>query len=183
MSYNSQKPNKCSIATAIIVFLALFIYIFPPLIIFFIIIFFKTDLSVAKLLQVIWVYDCIQKNEKPFWYNKETYNEKVNIAIEKLKNKRNDKNKKQYDRLIEMFEQAKTQRDTERKEKREIKYTNSRVVQTQLPTQIKSKIKPSKPAPYKHMWQTKQKSYDYNGGKSIWDDYESVIDTMNKNKQ
>lgn len=39
--------------------------------------------------------------------------------------------------------------------------------------------------PYKSSFSTKMKkakTYDYNDWKSIWDNYESVVDKMNKNK-
>lgn len=106
--------------------------------------------------------------------------------IKNQKNENPELFKNLEERYIQTSEKSTYSQSSLKNSKIEKNISKSRIripSQNTVSTFPKSKIKPRKP--YKSSFSTKMKKgkiYDFNSWKSIWDDYETVIETMAKNK-
>ena len=165
---------------AIIIFL-IWSGLFIVLIVVFFVFFWwnkKTNINFTKVLESIWVYDCIKyifwDYEKKDWNDNRNkwvmindYLEKINKSIKKRADELKKKEKKEKQKELEQFENTEILWERPKIEEYKKEEKNYKTNNTSF-WRIKSKSK------YEHS--------SFNDSKSIWDDYESVIDIMNKKK-
>ena len=177
---------KVWIILAIIIFL-IWTGLFIVLIFIFFIFFWwnkKTNINFTKVLESIWIYDCIKYI---FWdYEKKDWNTKRNkwVIINNYLEKINKSIKKRAEELNKI-EKIKRQRKTKKIEKTKILWEIIQIEEYKKEEKIKitnntdflgnrPKSKSKSKSKYEHS--------SFNNSKSIWDDYESVIDIINKRK-
>ena len=136
----------------------------------------KTNISFNKLLEFIWVYDCIKyffwDYEKDDWWYKSTKKSTRNIYLEKI----NEAIKKRAEEL---------KRKEKREKQKELdKFSKNDLLWDELENWNKNKTRKieRKPIYSKVKKNTKYEHSSFNDWKSIWDDYESVMDIINKKK-
>ena len=156
MLKNKWNENCVFSYTIIFIWLSV-LFLFPFITFILAVIYFKTDVSVKNILKKTWIYDCLwlEKITKAPWNRnwkwrdieiKKTRYDYIREA--RIKNK--DYKVNNFDFLVK--ENSKKE-NTRNKLKREAKNT---VI---------------------NKWNNlRSKNYEFNSWKSIWDDYESVLD-------
>lgn len=166
---HENNKNKCLTKAIILVILLIFLINIPFLLVIFIFLLFVTPLNIEKTLQLFGIADCFPKKEKQIWHEYKTkkYSENNHDSflgrIEEQLEWVVFGEKKDSDNFKESYRQNYSiPKDQE-------EFTiNEQVAKRYFPSQIREKSK------------TQQKNQTQT--KSIWDDYESVIDIMNKRK-
>jgi len=189
MLQEKDNYNIWCIRLAIFVWILLFLIWTGFIIIFIFILVFafwnkKINIDLDKVLKSIWLYDCIKKYFPDFYKyiykNKNktdniinNHLEKINESIKKrpkdLKRKEKDI-KKRKEKYVEKTKKENFKEKKEYLEKSKDKNRFSRGTFNSLKNKSNS------------FNNSKVKTTSFNNWKSIWDDYESVVDIMNKRK-
>ena len=172
---NKNSINKCKVFIWAIFFSAFLIINWAWFLIVFVFFLYvlakKENININSILKDFWVYGCLKFL---FWEN-------FNIK-EILKNKFNESNKK--DDLYEKIKKQDYEIEMKKLEKllKNVKENSINQQASFGSIYTKSEKKIDKNISNKNGSSLKYKGNSFNNWKSIWDDYESVLDIMNKNK-
>ena len=182
-----EKLKKWCIKLFIILWVLTFL-LYSWLIVFIIFILFvffiwnkKTmwEYDIWKILKSIWVYDCVKlifwnidfesltnKKDSPFWNKRNDYLERMNQII-----------KEKWERDRKRQEELRKQKEEELMYNKEAYYKKIDKTKIISKKEVNSDYKKTISSNSSSTFNSK---HSYNDWKSIWDDYESVIDTMKK---
>ena len=172
------NTTRCAMwkIVAIVAFLVILVVFFGPfLIVILVVIYLKTDLDLEKTLKSLWIYDCfwISAKTKVPWKNlPESQIEKPvkKVYYDYIRDMLNEKNKWKFDTMLEVKKEKK-------KEKLEFIWEDKLVNNK---SKIRYRRRSNDNAKTKDLHFKTDKKYEFNWWKSIWDDYESVIDNLDK---